>query len=171
MKTIRIAALALLVGVFSHVNAQYALQTGKMQFNGGIGLSSWGLPLYAGIDYGFDKNISFGGELSFRSFSERVLGERYTSSIIGVAGNANYHFVELLGIDDLFDVYAGLNVGFYVWNTSGDYVGTGATGLGIGAQIGGRYYFKKNMAVNVELGGGNAFSGGKVGLSILLNKD
>ena len=63
MKTIRIAALALLVGAFSHVNAQYALQTGKMQFNGGIGLSSWGLPLYAGIDYGFDKNISFGGEL------------------------------------------------------------------------------------------------------------
>jgi hypothetical protein len=171
MKTIRIAALALLVCAFSHVQAQYALQTGKMQFNGGIGLSSWGLPLYAGIDYGFDKNISFGGELSLRSFNERVLGERYTSSIIGISGNANYHFVELLGIDDLFDVYAGLNVGFYIWNTSGDYVGAGATGLGVGAQIGGRYYFKKNMAVNVELGGGNAFSGGKVGLSILLNKD
>ena len=37
--------------------------------------------------------------------------------------------------------------------------------------IGGRYYFKKNMAINVELGGGNALSAGKVGLSILLNKN
>jgi len=166
---IRFAVMALMALAISHVQAQYALQTGKMQFNGGIGLSSWGLPLYAGVDYGFDKNISFGGELSFRSFNERVFGARYTSSIIGVAGNANYHFVEMLGIDDLFDVYAGLNVGVYIWNTSGDYVGNGGTGLGIGAQIGGRYYFKKNMAVNVELGGGNAFSGGKVGLSILLN--
>jgi len=159
--------LALFVSTVAH--SQYALQTGKMQVNGGIGLSSWGLPLYAGLDYGFDKNISFGGEVSFRSFSERILGERYSSSIIGLAGNANYHFVEMLGIDDLFDVYAGLNLGFYIWNSSSNYIGTGSSGLGVGAQIGGRYYFKKNMAVNVELGGGNAFSGGKVGLSFLLD--
>ncbi len=171
MKTIRFVAMALMVLAISHVQAQYALQTGKMQFNGGIGLSSWGLPIYAGLDYGFDKNISFGGELSFRSFSERISGERYSSSIIGISGNGNYHFVEMLGIDDLFDVYAGLNLGFYIWNTSSNYLGAGSTGLGIGAQIGGRYYFKKNMAVNVELGGGNAFSGGKVGLSILLNQN
>ncbi len=130
--------LTLVLFVTTVAHSQYALQTGKMQVNGGIGLSSWGLPLYAGLDYGFDKNISFGGEVSFRSFSERILGERYSSSIIGLAGNANYHFVEMLGIDDLFDVYAGLNLGFYIWN-------------------------------NVELGGGNAFSGGKVGLSFLLD--
>jgi len=171
MKTTRLIIVALFLCVVHQSQAQYALQTGKMQFNGGIGLSSWGLPVYGGVDYGYDKNISFGGEVSFRSFSERVLGTRYSSSIIGLAGNANYHFVEMLGIDDLFDVYAGLNVGFYIWNTSTDYLGSGATGLGIGAQIGGRYYFKKNMAVNVELGGGNAFSGGKVGLSVLLNQD
>ena len=168
MKTLRLAFVAIFFCCLSPIFGQYALSTGKMQFNGGIGLSSWGLPLYAGLDYGFDKNISFGGELSFRSFNERIGGERYSSSIIGVSGNGNYHFVEMLGIDKLFDVYAGLNIGFYIWNSSSNYVGSGSTGLGIGAQIGGRYYFKKNMAVNVELGGGNAFSGGKVGLSVLL---
>ncbi|MFM7234717.1 MAG: hypothetical protein ACKOZM_09005 [Flavobacteriales bacterium] len=171
MKTIRLAVIALFMCFITNSQAQYALKTGKMQFNGGIGLSSWGLPLYAGIDYGFDKNISFGGEMSVRSFSERVGGVRYSSSIIGIAGNGNYHFVELLGLDDTFDVYAGLNVGFYMWNSSGDYAGSGASGLNAGAQIGGRYYFKRNMAVNLELGGGNAFSGGKVGLSVLLNQD
>jgi len=171
MKTIRIAATALMVCLFSNVYAQYALQTGKFQFNGGIGLSSWGLPVYAGLDYGFDKNISFGGELSFRSFNERILGERYTSSIIGVAGNANYHLGDVLGIDDLFDMYVGLNVGYYVWSSAGNYAGAGVSGLNAGAQIGGRYYIKKNLALNVELGGGNAFSGGKLGLSVLLDQD
>jgi len=160
-------SLALIVSTIAH--SQYALQTGKMQVNAGIGLSTWGLPLYVGADYGFDKNISAGGELSFRSFNDRILGVSYRHSIIGVSGNANYHFGSLAGLDDLVDVYAGLNLGFYIWSSTAGYSGNGASGFGVGAQIGGRYYFKKNMAVNVELGGGNAFSGGKVGLSFLLD--
>ena len=157
MKTIRIAALALLVCAVSHVQAQYALQTGKLQFNGGVGLSNIGW-LSAGLDYGYDKNISLGGELSVGTFGT---GLGSYSSVIGLSGNANYHFVELLQIDNIYDVYAGVDLGFYL-------------GLAIprfGAHIGGRYYFKKNMAVNVELGGGYGFSGGKVGLSILLNQN
>jgi hypothetical protein len=159
------AALMFITSAFS----QYALQTGKMQVNAGIGLSTWGLPLYVGADYGFDKNISAGGELSYRSFSDRIYGITYRHSIIGISGNANYHFGNMAGLEDIIDVYAGLNAGFYVWSSSSDYVGNDGGGFGIGAQIGGRYYFKKNMAVNVELGGGNAFSGGKLGLSFLLD--
>jgi hypothetical protein len=156
MKTTRLIITILLLSSVLIGQAQYALQTGKFQFNGGIGFSNWGLPLYAGLDYGYDKNISFGGEIS-----ARTSGFGYNSTVVGIAGNGNYHFVELLGLDDDFDVYAGLNVGFY----------TSIAPIRVGAQIGGRYYFKKNMAVNVELGGGNAFSGGKVGLSVLLNQD
>jgi hypothetical protein len=155
MKTIRFAVMALMALAISHVQAQYALQTGKMQFNGGIGLSNIGW-LTAGLDYGFEKNISLGGELSVGTFGT---GLGSYSSVIGLSANGNYHFVELLQIDDIYDVYAGLDLGFY----------TGLSLLRAGVHIGGRYYFKKNMAVNVELGGGNAFSGGKVGLSILLN--
>jgi hypothetical protein len=40
--------------------------------------------------------------------------------------------------------------------------------VGIGAQVGGRYYFTDKFGVNVEIGGGNAFSGGKIGVSIKL---
>lgn len=153
------ALVALFLCAIAQVHAQYALKTGKMQFNGGVGLnqSVWGIPLYVGLDYGFEKNISFGGELSIRSF---VNSSSY-SSIIGLNGNANYHFVELLGIEDIYDVYAGLDLGFY----------SGLNTLSYGAHIGGRYYFKKNMAINLELGGGVAFNSGKAGLSILLNQD
>jgi hypothetical protein len=157
MKTIRIAAMALLVCAVSQVQAQYALQTGKMQFNGGIGInqSIWGFPVYVGLDYGYEKNISFGGELSVRSF----FNSTSYSSIIGLTANANYHFVELLGIQDIYDVYAGVDLGFY----------SGLNSINVGVHIGGRYYLKKNTAINLELGGGLAFTAGKVGLSILLN--
>lgn len=159
MKTVRLAILALFVCAITGANAQYALKTGKMQFNGGLGLnqSTFGVPLYAGIDYGFDKNISVGGELSVRSF---VNNDSY-SSIIGLVANANYHFVELLGIEDVYDAYAGVDLGFY----------SGLNVISVGGHLGGRYYFKKNMAINLELGGGVAFSSGKIGLSILLNQD
>jgi len=40
--------------------------------------------------------------------------------------------------------------------------------LGIGGQIGGRYYFTEKFGVNLEFGGGNAYSGGKLGISIKL---
>lgn len=159
MKTIRIAATALMVCLFSNVYAQYALQTGKFQFNGGLGInqSIWGIPLYAGFDYGFDKNISFGGDLSVRTF---VTSADY-SSIFGLSANANYHFVDLLGINDIYDVYAGVDFGFY----------TGLNKPNAGAHIGARYYFNKNVALNAELGGSVAFSAGKVGLSVLLDQD
>jgi hypothetical protein len=40
--------------------------------------------------------------------------------------------------------------------------------VGLGAQIGGRYYLSDKVGLNLEFGGGNAFSGGKFGVSIKL---
>jgi len=40
--------------------------------------------------------------------------------------------------------------------------------LGLGAQVGGRYYISNKVALNLEFGGGNAFSGGKFGLTFKL---
>lgn len=62
----------------------------------------------------------------------------------------------------------GLNLGFYVWSSPDAYQGSHSSGLGIGAQIGGRYYFTNKVGLNFEFGGGNAFSGGKVGVTIKL---
>jgi hypothetical protein len=67
-----------------------------------------------------------------------------------------------------WDFYAGLNIGFYVWSSPNDYKGSNSSGLGLGAQIGGRYYLSNKVGLNLELGGGNAFSGGKFGLTFKL---
>lgn len=148
--------------------AQYALAKGEAQFNAGLGFSSWGLPVYAGFDVGVHRDISVGGELSFRSYRERWAGDDYRRKVIGIVGNGNYHFNTVLDIPEEWDFYAGLNLGFYIWDDpDNDYDGDNSSGLGLGAQVGGRYYFNDRFGLNLELGGGaNSFGGGKFGITV-----
>jgi hypothetical protein len=148
--------------------SQSPLPVGKAQLNLGVGFSSWGVPFYVGIDYSVHKDITIGGEFSYRSYNDDWDSHKYHHNVMGFSGNGNYHFNSLLGIPQNWDFYAGLNLGFYVWSSPEDYDGDNTSGLGIGAQIGGRYYFNDKVGINLEFGGGNAFSSGKIGLSIKL---
>ncbi len=142
---------------------------GHAQLNIGVGLSEYGTPVYLGVEYGAIRNVSIGGELSFRSYNEYWGQYYYKRNITGISANANYHFNNILLIPSQFDFYAGLNLGFYNWSSpDASYYGNHSSGLGLGAQIGGRYYFNKKFGINLEFGGGNAFSGGKVGLTLKL---
>ncbi len=156
----------ILVLASSFAFAQRPVSKGESQINVGVGLSSWGVPVYVGFDYGIHQNVSLGAEASFRSFNDNWHNNKYRHSVIGFLGNANYHFNTLLIIPPPWDFYAGLNLGFYSWSSPNDYEGSHTSGIGIGAQIGGRYYFSNTFGINLEFGGGNAFSGGKFGLTI-----
>lgn len=147
---------------------QNSLPMGKTQMNAGIGLSEWGIPLYIGFDYAISNDITLGGEFSFRSFHDQWNHQYYDHTIEGLAGNANYHFNNLLLIPNNWDLYAGLNVGFYIWTSSDTYQGSYASGLGLGLQIGGRYFVSKKVALNLEFGSGNAFTNGKFGVTVKL---
>ncbi|MDA3866209.1 MAG: hypothetical protein PF489_05585 [Salinivirgaceae bacterium] len=148
--------------------SQSPLPTGKTQLNAGVGFSGWGIPVYVGLDLSVHPDITIGGEFSYRSYRENWKDDYYNHSVIGIAGNGNYHFNSLLNIPQRWDFYAGLNLGFFVWSSPNDYYGDHSSGLGIGGQIGGRYYFSQNFGINLEFGGGNAISGGKFGISIKL---
>lgn len=150
----------------SLIFAQGPISKGEAQINFGVGLSSWGIPVYLGFDYGVHPDITLGGELSFRSYNDNWKNNKYNHSVIGISGNANYHFNTVLNIPSPWDFYAGLNLGFYSWNSPNEYEGSHTSGLGLGVQIGGRYYFSNKVGVNLEFGGGNSFGGGKLGLTI-----
>jgi outer membrane immunogenic protein len=158
--------IALLASISMYAQAPIAV--GQSQFNAGVGLSSWGVPVYVGFDYGVHPDITLGAEASFRSYRNNWSNRRYNHSIIGISGNANYHLNRILDIPSNWDLYAGLNIGFYIWNSPDGYEGTRSSGLGVAAQVGGRYYFSEKFGLNLEFGGGNAFSGGKFGISIKL---
>lgn len=136
--------------------AQAPISAGKMQLNAGLGFSSWGIPFYVGMDFGVHPDVTAGVEGSYRSYDNKGTD----SDVFGLIGNANYHFNRIMKIQPNWDVYAGLNVGAYFTD--------GGSGLDLGAQIGARYYFKSNMGINIELGGGRITSGGKIGISVKL---
>jgi hypothetical protein len=146
--------------------AQGQLPANKTQLNLGVGLSEWGIPFYIGMDYRVHKDITIGGEFSYRSYRENWKNYYYHHDIMGFSGNGNYHFNTILKIPQKWDLYTGLNLGFYVWSSDANYYGSHSSGLGLGAQIGGRYYISNKVGLNLEFGGGNAFSGGKFGVSI-----
>lgn len=148
--------------------AQSPLPVGRNQLNTGIGLSEWGVPFYLGIDHSVHKDITLGGEFSYRSYREKWNSYYYRHNIMGFSGNGNYHFNSIFNIRRNWDFYLGLNVGFYVWSSPSDYTGSHSSGLGLGAQVGGRYYFSDKVGLNLEIGSGNAFSGGKLGLTFKL---
>lgn len=148
--------------------AQNPLEKGRAQINTGFGLSNYGLPVYVGFDYGIHKDISIGGEFSFRSYSENWAGNKYSHTLYGFSGNANYHFNDILDMPSQWNLYAGLNVGFYSWVSGSGYGGSHTSGLGLGGQVGGRYYFTEKLGVNLEFGGGNVASGGKIGITFKL---
>ena len=146
--------------------AQSALPKGQTQINFGLGFSESGIPIYLGFDHAVHNDVTLGAELSWRGYNEYYDKHDYHHSVIGISGNANYHFNTVLNIPSNWDFYAGINVGFYNWNSPNGYKGSHNSGLGLGAQIGGRYYFNKKVGINLEFGGGNAFSQGKIGLTI-----
>jgi outer membrane immunogenic protein len=149
--------------------AQSPLPLKHTQINTGLGFSDWGVPVYVGFDYSVHKDITLGAELSFRGYNEYWHDYYYHHNVIGFSGNANYHFNTIFKIPRNWDLYAGINIGFYAWTSPGGYEGSHSSGLGLGGQIGGRYYFTNKVGINLEFGGGNAFSGGKIGVTISFN--
>ncbi len=153
--------------------AQSPLPKGKAQINAGVGMSNWGLPVYVGFDYGVHPDISLGAEISYRQYKEYWGKKNYVSTnkyaVWGFSGNANYHFNTILKIPSDWDFYAGLNIGFWSWTGGNDPKFAHSSGLGLGAQIGGRYYFNDKFGLNLEFGGGNnSYSSGKFGITIKL---
>jgi outer membrane immunogenic protein len=150
--------------------AQGTLGKGGKQLNAGLGFSSWGVPVYVGLDFGVHESITIGPKFSYRKYSENYAGLKYSQSLAVLGFNGNYHFNKLINLDSKWDLYAGLTLGYYIWsdvkwsnNSFDGYDGKGS-GVGLDAQIGVRYFFNDKFGLNLELGGGTG-SGGSFGIT------
>jgi outer membrane immunogenic protein len=153
-------------GVF----AQSPLEEGGVQLNAGVGLSGWGVPVYFGLDYGIARDWTLGGQLSFQTDDENYYGHNYESSAIGIGANGNYHFNRILHMPSKFDFYAGASLTYYIWDYDDDFDNghPDNTSLGLGLQVGGRYFFTDKFGINLELGGNTGTSGAKFGVTFKL---
>ncbi|WDO14385.1 porin family protein [Flavobacterium sp. WW92] len=163
-RLINLSVLLLTISSF----AQAPLEKGKIQLNAGFGTSNWSTPIYFGADYMISNPITVGLEASYQSYTTYGI----KSTIIGLQANGNYHFNELLEISNEWDAYAGLNLNYYNWKFKDSDTNTYLVDdepFGVGVQIGGRYFFNEKFAINLELRSGNVTTGGKIGITYLLN--
>ena len=148
--------IVLLFGLILFVSGIYAqegqapLSKGDMQLNMGLGFGTWGLPIYAGMDFAVHDDVTVGPEISVIFDSNTVY--------FGAVGRGDYHFNRIIGIPSEWDFYAGASAGFRA--------GQDFNAL-FGVQVGGRWYWSEKWALNVELGGGSFF-GGHIGVSMKL---
>jgi len=145
--------------------AQSPLEEGGHQLNAGLGTSGWGVPVYFGLDYGIAKDFTLGGQISFQSENYNDNNKNYKQSSVGLGVNGNYHFNSLLDIPSEFDFYAGASLTYFFWNYDSNNHPDN-TSLGLGLQVGGRYFFTDKFGVNLELGGGTGTSGAKIGVTV-----
>jgi outer membrane immunogenic protein len=131
-------------------------QNNDTHFNAGVGLHGWGIPLYASYDWGFrgDFNLGVGGSLSLAGDGN---DGRPDGLAMGAGFFSQWYADRILDIPSEFDLYGGLGIFYYGYKNGND--------LDLNGFIGGRYYFNDNLGVNLELGGGSALTGGKIGFS------
>lgn len=140
----------LIICFSSNVYSQNSLEYGERQWNLGLGIQSIGVPIYFGIDFGILPDLSIGGQVA----------QDLEFNYLTLSGRGDYHFNRLLQISNQFDVYAGMNLGVDI-GLEDDF----DSGLNIGFQIGGRYFWSDLWAFNLEIGGSNSYSGGRVGVT------
>lgn len=174
-KTILIAAMAL-IGSNEIAQAQAAKAAphyGKVLINLGVGLSNYGIPVYAGLEGYIHPDFTLGGVVSHRRYGTDWSKYRYDFSITTVSAIGNYHFNRVFHIPHNWDLYAGANIGYSIASYdrpigAPEYSYRRYDGLSAGLQVGGRYYFTNGFGLNLEVGGGNVLSDARFGVTFRL---
>ncbi len=167
--------IILFIGHLSRSQGEQSFVIGERMINFGLGFSNRGVPIYGNYEKAVSPEITVGGQMSFSFYTDHNAGYKYNNSALALVGFGNYHFNEILEIPAIWDVYAGLSLGYEFRFTSSnipddirDFYSYPNSGLYLSIQIGGRYYWDDRWGVNFEIGGGSNF-GGKVGVTYRLD--
>ncbi len=150
MKKIKVLlGLLFITGFVLAQNGAAPLSKGEKQLNFGLGFSSHGFPVYAGMDFAVHNDWTVGPEIKL------VFDDDFRFAALG---RVDYHWNRLMGIPSNWDFYLGGNIGFNI----GD-----EFDLDLGLQVGGRWYWSDKWGLNLEFGGGTGF-GSLIGVSMKL---
>ncbi|HBG70728.1 MAG: hypothetical protein A2W93_04530 [Bacteroidetes bacterium GWF2_43_63] len=166
----KLFTFALLIGMIGFANAQYPLESGRLQLNLGTGYTNQGIPAYVGADLGIAENLSLGVDASYRFFNENFGNTMYNHSIITVLGNVNFHFNNMFKLRDYTssDLYGGFSGGYAMAESPALYGGSVETGAVFGAQFGYRMFFNEKFGLDFQLNAMSTYMGARIGLTILL---
>ena len=155
--------------------SQLAYQRGDKQINFGLNLGQ-GLGVYGSYENGVMDNISVGLEFGFgvNNANFSLTSSTYYQSNFRFSANANYHFSQLIGVNEQWDFYGGLDIGYSFWTDgkalpSNDEYSWYTNSFLIGGHGGARWFWNEQWGVNLEVGGGLGYFVFKTGLTVKLN--
>ena len=98
--------------------AHLATAQGENHFNAGVGLDSWGIPIYGSYDWHFadDFNLGAGGILNLGSSSN----DEFDGSSLGLGFFTQWYADRVAAIPSDFDAYAGLGLYYFLYDGGGD---------------------------------------------------
>lgn len=172
----RFFSILFLTGVLSITAASaqttgFAPGKGYKQINFGIELQGYGIPIYAGMDFGVGEFITIGPRIIFETQGETikdtwggvdvVTTSRTTIAIPSFRGD--YHFSgHINGLPEELDIYGGLTLGFVMYRSSYEVTWDGEVQENLSeapspsvnpklwGQLGARYFFAENWGVQLE---------------------
>lgn len=175
--------LCLLCFISSNTMAQgFAPKNGFQQLNFGLEFEGYGIPVYAGMDFGVGSFITIGPRIlfetngskhyTFNKNGQRIgLNYRSTAFIPGFRGD--YHFSgHIDGMTNKLDLYGGLTLGVGFYKTKREELGPDGeiktypnsySDTELWGQLGARYYFNQNWAAQLEF---NTLAGGDGALGV-----
>lgn len=153
-----LVSIFLLTIVIQSVSAQRIDKNGT-QLITGVGFSEYGVPIYAGVDYGILKNMTIGGDISYRSYNMNSA----KLNLIAFNTNFYYHFNSVIKSKKV-DLYLGPSSTYYLWLWDSNYRGDKLSNLGFAGNIGLKYFLSQSLAIQSELNLG-FISGVKFGIS------
>lgn len=158
----------------------FAPGKGLRQINFGFELDGYGLPVYAGMDFGVGEMITIGPRLVYETKADTYTlnGNKYSTrnSVFIPSFRGDYHFSgHIEGLPKELDFYGGLSLGVVTYrgtskytNRNGD-VFTQDTNTYQDArlwiQLGTRYYFSQNWGVQLEFATLSNNGNGSIGLT------
>jgi hypothetical protein len=106
------------------------------------------MPVHAGMDFGLSEEISIGFDIGWRLFNDAA-----NHSVFVFQFRGDYYFNTLIGLDRVWDVYAGLQMGPGIITAPANYGGS-VEGFNwtLDGYAGGRWYFSEKAGLNAEVG-------------------
>ncbi len=158
----------------------FAPGKGLRQVNFGLELDGYGVPVYAGIDFGVGEMITIGPRLVYETSVNGYTSNRnkfYTRNSVFIPSfRGDYHFSgHIEGLPKELDFYGGLSLGVVTYRGTSKYTDTNgdvfvqetkkSQDAELWIQLGARYYFSSNWGAQLEFATLGSNGNGSIGLS------
>jgi len=147
----KLTFIVLILSLF--FNPLFSQDGAKLPMRVNVGTGFWSvspiiMPVHAGMEFGLTEEISVGFDVEWRLYNDG-----WSHSVFAFQVRGDYYFNTLIGLDGIWDVYAGLQFGPSFFTATNDYPKTAkGFNFALDGLVGGRWYFSDNMALNAEVG-------------------